>query len=289
MAKIIEASLSSPLKEEDLRDCIVREAFSESVFSILPALKSGRWPLLKEDFSPVLRHVPSRPLTLLEKRWLKAIAQDPRVRLFDVKFPALDDVEPLFGQEDYRIYDRYGDGDAFEDATYIRHFRKLLRAMREQLPVSIGMTDRYGKKIRMQFYPKIFEYSEKDDKIRVIAQGGKYRQFNLGRILSCDIYRGNLPRIENKQTECRSELTLRISNKRNALERVMLHFAHFEKEAERMQDGTYLLRLQYEKKDESEMVIRVLSFGPCVQALEPPHFVELIKKRLLAQKNCRFR
>jgi hypothetical protein len=37
------------------------------------------------------------------------------------------------------------------------------------------------------------------------------------------------------------------------------------------------------------MVIRVLSFGPCVKVLESQHFVELIRERLIAQKNCGLR
>ena len=37
---------------------------------------------------------------------------------------------------------------------------------------------------------------------------------------------------------------------------------------------------------ETEIVIRVLSFGPYVKALEPESFVNLIKERLISQKSC---
>jgi predicted DNA-binding transcriptional regulator YafY len=69
----------------------------------------------------------------------------------------------------------------------------------------------------------------------------------------------------------------------------MLHFAHFEKQAQRLGDDQYLLHLKYDKDDETEMVIRVLSFGPCVKVLEPQHFAELIRERLITQKNCGLR
>ncbi len=105
VAKIIEAAFNPEATEKDLQQCVVEEAFSESVLTILPALKSGKWPLLNEDLSPALQHKPAMPLTILEKRWLKAIAEDPRVKLFDIEFPALDDVPPLFTHEDYKIYD----------------------------------------------------------------------------------------------------------------------------------------------------------------------------------------
>ena len=88
VARIMEAAMKPGATEQDLRRCVEEEAFSESALTILPALKCGKWPLLKEDLSPVLRHRPTMPLTDLEKRWLKAIADDPRIRLFGVEMPA---------------------------------------------------------------------------------------------------------------------------------------------------------------------------------------------------------
>ena len=66
----------------------------------------------------------------------------------------------------------------------------------------------------------------------------------------------------------------------------MLHFAHFEKQAERAENNKYILRLKYYENDETEIVIRVLSFGPYVKVLEPQGFVNLIKERLISQKSC---
>ena len=66
----------------------------------------------------------------------------------------------------------------------------------------------------------------------------------------------------------------------------MLHFAHFKKEAERLSEHKYRIKIYYERDDETELLIRVLSFGPFVKVTEPEHFVGLIKKRLLMQKSC---
>ena len=289
VAKIIETAFDPNVTEKDIRRCIVEKAFSESVMSIFPSLKSGKWPLLNEDLSPVLLHKPTMPLTLLEKRWLKAIAEDPRIGLFDVEFPLLDDIEPLFTQEDYKIYDRYADGDPFEDENYIRHFRLILSAIKNDRPVRITMMNRHGKEVWVRFYPKGFEYSVKDDKIRIIASGCRFKQFNLGRVVSCDFYNGHGPWREQPRAERYKDLTLLIRNERNSLERVMLHFAHFEKQAERIDDNKYILRLKYYESDETEIVIRVLSFGPYVKVLKPQSFVNLIKERLISQKGCELR
>ncbi|MBR7147704.1 MAG: WYL domain-containing protein [Firmicutes bacterium] len=289
VARIIEQAFEPGVTEKELQKCVEQHAFSESILTILPALKSGKWPLLNDDLSPKLEHSPTMPLTVLEQRWLKAIADDPRVRLFGVDFPQLEGIEPLFTREDYKIFDQYQDGDPFEDETYIRNFRLLLSAMKEKRPVRITMRNRHGRDVWVRFYPKGFEYSVKDDKIRVIADGCKFRQFNLGRITSCDYYNGHGPWRETPRKERIRELTLQITDERNALERVMLHFAHFEKQAERLDDTTYLLRMKYYESDETEIVIRVLSFGPCVKVMEPDHFIDLIKERLLAQKSCGLR
>ena len=289
VARIIERAFESNVTEQDLQKCVEEEAFSESVMTILPALKSGKWPLLNEDLSPKLVHKPTMPLTFLEQRWLKAILDDPRIRLFGVEFPELDGVEPLFTQEDYKVYDQYNDGDPFEDETYIHHFQMMLSAMKTGRPVRITMRNRHGKDLWVRFYPKGFEYSLKDDKIRILADGCKFKQFNLARVTSCQYYNGHGPWRETPQEDVVKTLTLQITDERNALERVMLHFAHFEKQAERIDDRTYLLKMNYYGSDETEIVIRVLSFGPCVKVIEPESFIDLVKERLFAQKSCGLR
>lgn len=75
-------------------------------------------------------------------------------------------------------------------------------------------------------------------------------------------------------------------DERNALERVLLHFAHFEKQAERIDETHYRVTVAYDSDDETELVIRVLSFGPMLKVTDPPRFVGLIKERLIEQKSC---
>ena len=64
----------------------------------------------------------------------------------------------------------------------------------------------------------------------------------------------------------------------------MLHFAHFEKQAERVGKKDYLLRLCYDPNDEAELAIRILSFGPMVKVLEPESFAERIREKLRRQQ-----
>lgn len=289
VAAILTRAAKGGASEQELQQLVMDTAFSESIMTIMPSLKSEKWQLLHQDMTSVLRHTPTMPLTILEKRWLKAIAEDPRMKLFNIRLPNLDDVEPLFTRSDYKIYDQYADGDPFEDDTYISHFSLIREAIRTNSPVKITMMNRHGKEVWVRFFPRGFEYSLKDDKIRVLASGCRFRYFNLGRITSCRYYHGNGPWNEKQQEEQLRELTMEIMDERNAMERVMLHFAHFEKQAERIDDNHYILRIKYYENDETEVVIRVLSFGPYVRVIEPESFVELIRKRLISQRSCELR
>ena len=65
-----------------------------------------------------------------------------------------------------------------------------------------------------------------------------------------------------------------------------MYFAHFEKEAVKISEDRYRVTVSYDKADEAEMVIRILSFGPMIKVTAPDRFAGLIKERLLKQKSC---
>ncbi len=289
VAKIISSAVAGELNEKELISIVNQNAFSESVLTIVPALKNQKWQLLHSNLTTQIKNPPSMPLTTLQKRWLKALCDDPRLALFDVELPSFEDVEPLFTNADYKIYDKYGDGDPFNDDEYIRKFRLILGAIKEKKPIKITLVDRNGKELWVRFFPVGLEYSAKDDKFRVVATGCKFKRFNLAKIKSCEIYRGNGPWNITPREDKTVEVELIITDNRNALERAMLHFAHFEKQAKALGNGKYSLRIKYYKSDETEMVIRVLSFGPNVQVAEPQDFAELIKERLVLQMECGLR
>ena len=81
-------------------------------------------------------------------------------------------------------------------------------------------------------------------------------------------------------------MVLKILDERNALERVMLHFAHFEKSAEKLDEKNYLLKIKYNRDDETEIAIRVLSFGPMVEAVAPSSLRNIIIEKLKKQLKC---
>ncbi len=288
VSKIIKAAVNKKISSDEMRTIIEKYAYSESLLTIEPALKEKRWQLLRADGTTPIKNPPATPLTDLQKRWLKAVSLDSRIKLFECDFDFLEDVEPLFTEEDYYIFDKYSDGDDFEDAEYIKNFRKILEAIKLRQPLRIKMTNRKGSFSEECVIPEHLEYSEKDDKFRLIASGNRFcRTINLGRIISCEYASDNIPESgishDSSAEKC---VTLTLSDSRNTLERAMLHFSHFRKEAVRMDENNYRLRINYSKDDETELVIRILSFGPTVKVTEPESFVNLIKDRLKKQQSC---
>lgn len=285
VARVIEKILEGEKNPKELQSIVSNSAFEESGVAIFSAIKNEKWHLITKDMSTPVEHKPTMPLTILEKRWLKAISLDPRVKLFDIDFPDLYGVDPLFTPDDYRVYDKYSDGDPFEDEEYIKKFRTILTAMREGKQIKFEMENRNRAYSYVRCIPERLEYSEKDDKFRIITGGSRaVSTVNIAKMRFCSIYHGNEPLTKrlNRPTQ-HQWVTLKITDRRNALERVMMHFAHFEKQAERINKETYLLKIKYDVKDESEILIRVLSFGPMVQVVEPESFVELVREKLIRQ------
>ena len=272
---------------ENMRPVIRAYAFSESLPAIEAAIAEERWQVIRADGKTAIGNPPTLPLTLLEKRWLKAISLDPRIRLFDVDFGRLGDVEPLFTPDDYEIFDKYADGDPFDDPAYAQNFRLILSAIKERQPLRIEIRNRKGGVTRLCAMPERLEYSEKDDKFRLLTSGTRHPvTVNLGRIVACGPFGGNFTDQGGRKRNTERSVTLIVTDQRKALERVLLHFSHFEKQAERLDAEHYRLTMKYDRDDETELVIRILSFGPMVKVIEPYDFVELIKKRLILQKNC---
>lgn len=308
VAAILKAAIDHPLQGEELREIVRQHAFGESILQVEPALREGRWQLLRPDGTTPVRKEPSMPLTLLQKRWLKAISLDPRIRLFQeesLDLPGLSQVEPLFTPKDYVIFDRYLDGDAYEDETYQANFRLLVDAIHCQYPVSIEMESGKGKRVSTVLLPMYLEYSEKDDKFRLVALGRRSRvTVNLGRIRKCERSRKayrffsakevvmqegaawqNREMLQKEAARQPESVIFELEDRRNAMERVLLHFAHLQKQAERLSASRYRVTLCYDKEDETEILIRILSFGPMVKVVAPQHFVDLVKERLCRQKS----
>jgi hypothetical protein len=279
---ILKEAVSGPVGAARIDEIVREKAFAESVLTIGPALRSGEWPLLTPDGRTPLKYAPSMPLTLLEKRWLKALLLDPRIRLFDPPARGLEDVEPLFDPNDVYWFDQYLDGDPYADLAYGQRFRAVLQALREHRKLFIVYEGTKGRRIRGEFVPGRLEYSQKDDKFRLITLGGRRHVIRLQSMLLCEPDELFHP-AGYRESARQAVLDLEITDERKALERMMLHFSHLRKETERTGEALYRMRLWYRPEDETELVIRVLSFGPMVRVIAPEDFRRQVVQRLSKQ------
>lgn len=248
------------------------------------------WALLKADLTTPITQSVGRPITTLEKRWLKTLLLDSRIKLFNVDGTGLEDVEPLFKPEQFVYFDQYADGDDYSNPIYQEHFKTLLQACENKQLVEISFTNNCGVAEKHVYLPLKLEYSSKDDKFRLRAERqpeanepAMFHFVNLGRITACRLLEKH--GVESV-TPARSTIVLELKDERNALERVLLHFSSLEKKTQKLDDEHYRIELTFNDADRAEMLIRVLSFGPVIKLVRPKEMEKdkRYKGMLVAQK-----
>ena len=294
VADILGKAASDGLTLEQLKRIVYKDGYEESALELLPALTDERWLLLTKEIKTPLIHKPSMPLTLLQKKWLKALLLDERVRLFFTddelanEEKALEDVEPLYRPEQFVFFDRFVDGDDYKSVRYRENFRQILQAIKDHLAIDASYrTNKDNVIVWTNLVPITLEYSAKDDKFRLQGMAGsRHVTLNLGKIITVELgepLAEELPLVSVSQ----EKLVLELVDERHTMMRALMHFSDLAKETEKLDDTHYLLTVYYDKNDETEMVYRVLSFGPTMKVREPECFVELLKERLKEQLGIR--
>jgi len=286
VAEVLSEACNNTLTDKRMNEIIRNKAFDESILEIPYSLKND-WSLLTDDMKTPVKHAPTMPLTLLQKRWLKALLNDPRIKLFGVTDEGLEDVEPLYNQNTFYYFDRYTDGDPYNDDKYISHFQTILRAIKDKSFITVRSLARSGKIRKYTCYPWHLEYSSKDDKFRLYATDKNTLRINISRIISVELTAR--PYEKPKAPKIRmNTIVIKLTDDRNVLERALLHFSNLRKETVRLDDKYYQMTLHYNRDDESELLIRVLSFGPYLKVISPDKFIELIRERLRKQQQYLF-
>lgn len=303
--KILEEAGKRPLTEQQMEELIRKYGFRESTLTILPRLTGGDWALTKRErdktYSSALSHLPPLPLTELQKRWLKALLSDRRIRLFlsDEEMVRAEEmltgIQPLYLQEDFHYYDRYGDGDDYDSLQYQENFRLILSSLEENQALFIAYEGKKGEHVTYETLPCRLQYSSKDDKFRLLSlqysHGGFNRELilNLARVRACHRSKRKVNngrrsgRFRNEQ-KAQEPVLIEISGERNSLERCMLHFAKYEKHTEYDNERKcYLCSIYYHQADETELLIDILSFGPVIRVLGPEPFLSLVRARVRKQ------
>ena len=350
------------LTRAEIESMVLTDGFYDSAFHLLPKLFSGEWNLMEQRtdgkyYSKLISKDLTRPMTDLEKGWLKALLFDKRIHLFvnseeaAALSEALKEVSPLFLQSDFHYYDSAADGDPYWEEKYINNFQKILKACENQSPLFILYESGKQNRTKRLVIPYKLNYSSRDDKFRLLGvtcqRDGQFKKttLNLARILAVEpsaessvnssakisvkssaetLAKSSAKTSVNSSTEtlakssaevsfkssaetsagssilnipkpfplykffretiCKEPIILEISKERNGLERCMLQFASWEKQTEYDEESNcYICRIYYDGEDETELLVRVLSFGPVVRVLGPVNFLAQIKERVRNQ------
>ena len=287
VAEILRRAVRAPVSQKDIRALAAENAFAESDYNIAENLQGENWKLLCTDGKTPLAHAPTLPFTGIEKDWLAAVCADPRFPLFGRTPPDLSPVSPLYTANDVDTYDRYADGDDYADFGYRVRFKMILDAIKARRPLRLTVRKKSGAKFNAVILPDYIEYSEKDDKFRLCGRSDRSCSvFNLAAIAHCEPFTDPFTPTENENPQmAKAAVTFTLTDERNALERVLLHFAHFEKEAAPLDKNRYTVTVNYAVGDETEMLIRLLSFGPMIKVTSPPRMAEQMRARLQMQRD----
>ena len=286
---------NAPLSQADFRRILSEMLSIDGGIDLSERLTDGRLPMLRGENGQLvsgLAHALQRPLTDLERAYLRALCDDPRAALFlDEKQlerlrEKLDEGERLFSQTDFVSYDRSREGDDFGDAGYQARFHALRAAIHQKECVKLRYTTQRGETRYERCRPLLLEYSGKDDVFRLHAVNER------GQRLLCNVARideiwpaSSFPLPATPERErCEEPLLIEVTSERNGIARFMLEFSYLEKRSEYdAARDVAKVRLWYPKSDETEILVRLLSFGPVLRVLSPAPFVEKIRERMRRQ------
>lgn len=306
------------VSRREIESIISEEAFRDSMLFIEPKLfpqKDGSdWHLLirNEDgsFSRRTRLPPPKIITDIQKSWLRAKLADPKFRLFfddgtlEKLSQRLENVRPLHLPQHFLYPDIFTDGDNYSDENYRSIFRTILASVKSGEILETVYSAGHGKEFCGYILPVKLVYSRKNDKFRIYANvwksrpcSGKNRHYsimNIGRIERVSAtgmyFDGAVSQRKMlKSFRSREPVRVFVTTERNAVERFMMEFAAYEKHTVRdMETGCCTVELWYDKFDETELLIRLLSFGPTIRILSPPSFRAQAEKRVKRQYELLF-
>lgn len=298
--KLIEKYVKSqrtPFKKEEIEQIIKETAYIEAPGELYDIIYNSNEDLTTifsystktKELSSSIKKVPEFPLSTIELRFLAAILQDKRVRMFmnDKTVQAietkLENVLPLWKTENVKYFDQNKDSDPFENPDYRNLFQTILRAINTKQYLHLV----YGRKNFSTIYTPIhLDYSQKDDTFRLFVKEIKY-PINLRNIKECNITTES-PTSEEESTEYETLKVEIFDNTKTHyhFNRAIRQFSYFKKSCKKNEkDNTYEMSVDYDTSDESEIVIKVLMFGPNMKVLEPQSVIDEINYRVTRQKH----
>ena len=283
--RLINVAQTKAISVTDAEDIVRQTAYAESPWILTRNIQRNQYsPVIDGRFRTPLGHSVEMPMTTLEKRWIKAILSDERVKLFGIETTAFDDIEPLFGEDDIYYCGQYAGGDDYSSEEYISKFRTILMALRERYSLPIEYVSAHKHFYEGIVEPIELQYSIKENRFRLFAVFyEELRSFNLSRINACGIGSkicGGKPVPKFEQTY----VEVSIANDRHTLERFLLTFSNYQRSTKKINEDLFKVRVTFPKQDAKEVLVNILSFTPMAKIIAPAHMLELYQDKIERQR-----
>ncbi len=296
MARIL---LETPCTREVIERIVKEQGFEESLLFLLPQVTGIEgWNLLEQQdqlwYSKLL-YEPYIPTTKLERRWLKAQLNDPKVKLFLSEelikqfWERLQEEEELYSKEDFDFFDRNKRGDPYEEEAYQKAMRTVLMGMYRRTELEI--TDQEKKE---RYLPLQMSYSMREDLFRLYAVSKRDLLNDQMTILCMSkvkkveiVQERTMPEIDLqrwlKEHREKKPAIVRVSDERKALDRFMIQMTDYEKKTEEKEDKKVDVHIFYRPEQKEELLERFLAMGPMLEVIEPQELRLEIEKRIKDQ------
>lgn len=147
------------------------------------------------------------------------------------------------------------------------------------------------KKLQAQekiFIPCRLQYDPFDDQYWLINWNEtRAEKIAVERLTELHLLNDDIPadvedKLQNFYRQHRAEVSLRLSDTRNAVERCFAAFGACDKQSRLQDDGSYFLTINYCDFDEDEIFNKIISLGAAVTVIAPDHFRQRVIERLRA-------
>lgn len=291
VSKIINLILEQKLDEHSMFEVIENTAFQETAYILEKKLvdKCFCGILYQEAYGELpkteIRNTVKLPLSKIERDWLKTISLDPRIKLFEISFPDLDDAVPLYNLEDIVYCGRYYDGDDYNSDQYIKNFKTVFSSIKAHNYLELhynSLSRGYCNEIVQPLY---LQYSSREDRFRLIANNeNELYTYNIARIEKCNSISEKFQFDEYSQEFERSYAEILVKNQRDTLERLLLFFSHLDKKTNRVDEQLFKVTLFFTKRDYKEVTAQLLSFYPMIEIVGPEYIKERYYEKIKKQK-----
>lgn len=292
---------SKPQTEKEINDYIRSQGFDESFLYLNAQMLVDEYHLFvkKGDlFYPLTNSKIPLFLTNEQKNWLNTMLFDEKVKLF------LSDERRNYYQKEFAgnvLYDDktyqylFQDVDKDEITPKMSNvFRFVKNAIMKEMDINLTFISSKNYYTHKKVAPYKIEYSMQDQKMRLIAV--EYRNGEPKRIIRIKLasivgYRmvERVKKIDFKyylQEEVLKEpLIIEVYPILNGIERVFIELSNYKREAFYDKERNLsIMKIYYEKADEMDLVLKMLSFGKVVKILSDGFIKEEVLRRINKQK-----